>query len=340
MTDSNRYFQDSHQEKAARALLATLYPDSYSERWDVTVDVRGISFCDGSHDKGDPCHHDILSIRRTKANVYRHKKRGTLYQDLGVGNLQIEEGTVLEDGNMLKVYIDEENRLWFRTPSEFHDGRFEKVSEKFSVTSGNNDSSVPQVVYLDPTPKIDGSSTEYVTTKVELTGNLNLGTIALAGGNSTFSLDHFPNFKSNEELQKKVQEALDRLRALPPEEQEKMWDAQRKSFSSGPHGPTDDMGTVYIHTAVPIQSGGTGALGVGDVIKTYADLNGSSPDDDLREELLNAMWRAHRRFVNPHFTGGEELKIPKDRTDLRSYYSIYLDAILRVYGNRSNQRST
>ena len=31
-----------------------------------------------------------------------------------------------------------------------------------------------------------------------------------------------------------------------PEEKTMMWKAQRESWSKGPHGPTDDMGTIYV----------------------------------------------------------------------------------------------
>lgn len=297
---------DSPQETAARALLATLYPD-YNERWNVEVTQSGITFCDGYHEKGVRCEHDPISIRKKSTDVYKHKKRGSIYQDLGDGILQVEDDVILKDGDALKAYIDKENRLWFRTPEEFHDGRFEQLVD---VTTSKNEDIVP----------------------------------VQTAGLATF----IP--KTNAELINLVKEAVARVKALPTEEQEKMWAAQRKSWSSGPHGPTDGMGTVAYPVSpeidrsmqqtmrmsletvtyldrngpIPVQDGTTGAYSVSDFRKA----------EDQRHVLLSACWRAHRKWLNPHYVDNGA-QIPKSRTDLIAYYSIYLDTILESYRSLS-----
>lgn len=58
--------------------------------------------------------------------AYRHRKRGTIYRSLGQGRLQTD--VPLEDYAELVAYRDiEDGSLWFRSPVEFHDGRFEKI---------------------------------------------------------------------------------------------------------------------------------------------------------------------------------------------------------------------
>jgi hypothetical protein len=60
--------------------------------------------------------------------THRHVKRGTLYELLGLGMLQIEPGaSPLQDYDRLAVYWDEKGGLWLRPADEFFDGRFEEV---------------------------------------------------------------------------------------------------------------------------------------------------------------------------------------------------------------------
>jgi len=62
-------------------------------------------------------------------DVYAHKKRGSHYDYLNVATLQVEPGTVLQDMTKMAVYEDVlDHTWWVRPETEFHDGRFEKVS--------------------------------------------------------------------------------------------------------------------------------------------------------------------------------------------------------------------
>ena len=56
--------------------------------------------------------------------VWRHKKRGTLYQELCEGELQIASDIVLKEGDILKVYFGEDGKIWICEKNEFEDGRF------------------------------------------------------------------------------------------------------------------------------------------------------------------------------------------------------------------------
>lgn len=58
---------------------------------------------------------------------WRHKKRGTTYQEVGVASLQVATKGHLSEGAHLVIYRDDDGRLWAREVSEFEDGRFEKV---------------------------------------------------------------------------------------------------------------------------------------------------------------------------------------------------------------------
>lgn len=61
---------------------------------------------------------------------WRHKKRDTLYVELGRAELQVSTypGNVeLSEGAVLVVYQGVDGKLWVRTEAEFNDGRFEEV---------------------------------------------------------------------------------------------------------------------------------------------------------------------------------------------------------------------
>ena len=58
---------------------------------------------------------------------WRHKKRGTVYEKIGLAELQAASWNVHE-GDGLVVYRGEDGKLWARHADEFHDGRFEQVA--------------------------------------------------------------------------------------------------------------------------------------------------------------------------------------------------------------------
>ena len=57
---------------------------------------------------------------------WRHKKRGTVYTEIGTAELQM--ATDLVDGSFLTIYQGDDGKLWARQEDEFHDGRFETVT--------------------------------------------------------------------------------------------------------------------------------------------------------------------------------------------------------------------
>ena len=63
-----------------------------------------------------------------KKTLYRHKKRGGLYEilDLGPANLQLDGP---DDGAEVVIYRShQDGRIWVRKKYEFFDGRFEEVT--------------------------------------------------------------------------------------------------------------------------------------------------------------------------------------------------------------------
>lgn len=60
-------------------------------------------------------------------STWRHKKRGTLYEFVGLAGLQIATHPELEKQSYA-VYRGEDDELWVRPEAEFLDGRFEEMS--------------------------------------------------------------------------------------------------------------------------------------------------------------------------------------------------------------------
>lgn len=60
---------------------------------------------------------------------YRHKKRGTIYTVVGMATVQCEPSDDIADGEAMILYQDANGQYWVRRYEEFHDGRFEPVTE-------------------------------------------------------------------------------------------------------------------------------------------------------------------------------------------------------------------
>jgi hypothetical protein len=59
---------------------------------------------------------------------WRHKKRGTMYTEIGRGHLQLTDPTGLADMQPMVLYRgDADGSLWCRPADEFGDGRFEEI---------------------------------------------------------------------------------------------------------------------------------------------------------------------------------------------------------------------
>lgn len=63
------------------------------------------------------------------AKKFRHKVRGTEYTVIGNASLQNANLCDLREGDNMVVYRGEDGRLWVRHNAEFHDGRFDPVTE-------------------------------------------------------------------------------------------------------------------------------------------------------------------------------------------------------------------
>ena len=61
------------------------------------------------------------------AFLWKHKKRGGIYQVLGVGELQSSNLPNIE-GVELVAYKGTDGKLWFRPKQEFLDGRYEPIT--------------------------------------------------------------------------------------------------------------------------------------------------------------------------------------------------------------------
>lgn len=94
----------------------------------VGEDSDGVWIC--SHD----CYVEDLRCpslacrkRLQHIRVWRHKKRGTEYTEIGRGIFQIAAETSIADEEPVVIYRGDDNRLWVRPVAEFEDGRFEEL---------------------------------------------------------------------------------------------------------------------------------------------------------------------------------------------------------------------
>lgn len=63
------------------------------------------------------------------AVLYRHKKRGTVYELICEAQAQVSHEWPISDYALLQVHRDiETGGFWARHAGEFHDGRFEKLN--------------------------------------------------------------------------------------------------------------------------------------------------------------------------------------------------------------------
>ena len=60
---------------------------------------------------------------------WRHKKRGSTYDEIGTARLQVSDPGALRDMEEMIVYRGSDGAMWVRPALEFHDGRFEVVAE-------------------------------------------------------------------------------------------------------------------------------------------------------------------------------------------------------------------
>ena len=58
---------------------------------------------------------------------WKHKKRGTVYEEVGRAGFQCSDIESLDDNDVMVVYRGDDGRLWVRPEWEFLDGRFERV---------------------------------------------------------------------------------------------------------------------------------------------------------------------------------------------------------------------
>ena len=61
--------------------------------------------------------------------THRHKKRGTDYQVIGQGILQVSGTAYLGDEYEVTIYQGDDGKLWVRGTDEFNDGRFDALSQ-------------------------------------------------------------------------------------------------------------------------------------------------------------------------------------------------------------------
>lgn len=66
-------------------------------------------------------------IARGTRQVWRHKKRGTIYNIVGIAELQVSARRRPAEGDRIVIYVGSDGKMWARSETEFLDGRFEHV---------------------------------------------------------------------------------------------------------------------------------------------------------------------------------------------------------------------
>lgn len=64
------------------------------------------------------------SVAKVDGRRFRHLKRGSIYEHVGVG---IVQGTLTDDDAVVIYRGEDDGRLWVRGAVEFWDGRFEEI---------------------------------------------------------------------------------------------------------------------------------------------------------------------------------------------------------------------
>jgi hypothetical protein len=70
--------------------------------------------------------------------VWRHVKRGTTYEVIGLAKLQNAHDAVLHDNHVMVIYQGDDGQLWAREQNEFKDGRFEPVQSTAGEEGGRD----------------------------------------------------------------------------------------------------------------------------------------------------------------------------------------------------------
>ena len=68
------------------------------------------------------------SVPQDERELWKHVKRGTVYEVIARGELQV--GSDLVDGSAMVIYRGDDGRFWVREESEFEDGRFVRVAPR------------------------------------------------------------------------------------------------------------------------------------------------------------------------------------------------------------------
>jgi len=91
----------------------------------VTPDLENMEICIGTINSHVT---KVLGAQAAPIARYRHVKRGTVYEVIGEAELQMSVDCLV-DGSSMVVYRGEDGRLWCREEGEFHDGRFEAITQ-------------------------------------------------------------------------------------------------------------------------------------------------------------------------------------------------------------------
>jgi len=111
--DYSEGYSEGYHNGYKESLEELLKKESYIEKLEKMIGV----FESESACSTNPC--------RT---LYKHVKRGTIYQIVNEGQLQCSKP--VKEGDFMVVYADiNTGRTWIRSTEEFHDGRYVEYEE-------------------------------------------------------------------------------------------------------------------------------------------------------------------------------------------------------------------